>query len=125
MIVPVLLLIATQLAGVRSQFLRPTSNLTKTPGPLNTTVRYKQVPHGVCETTPGVKSYSGYVDVDDNTHVYWWFFEARNQDPATAPLTVWLSGGPGASSMLGALVENGPCRIDANGDPSYNPYSWS
>lgn len=83
------------------------------------------MPHGICETTPGVNSYSGYVDVDEHTHVYWWFFEARNQNPTTAPLTVWLSGGPGASSMLGALLENGPCRIDAKGDPSYNPYSWT
>jgi carboxypeptidase C (cathepsin A) len=122
---PAFLLIAYLLAFVQSQFLAPPTNLTTTNGFLDTPVRYKKVPNGICETTSGVNSYSGYVDVDNHKHVFWWFFEARNEDPTTAPLTVWLSGGPGASSLLGALIENGPCLLDENGDPHYNPYSWS
>jgi hypothetical protein len=46
--------------------------------PNNVTIRYKEPgKEGVCETTPGVNSYSGYVDLDDQTHMFFWFFEAR------------------------------------------------
>lgn len=46
--------------------------------PNNVTIRYKEPgKEGVCETTPGVNSYSGYVDLDYETHMFFWFFEAR------------------------------------------------
>lgn len=33
---------------------------------------------GVCETTPGVNTYSGYVNTNNDTaHSWFWFFEAR------------------------------------------------
>jgi hypothetical protein len=64
-------------------------------------IRYKE-PH-ICETTPGVKSYSGYVDLDNKTHIFFWFFEAREK-PETAPTTLWLTGGPGSDSLLAATV---------------------
>ena len=73
-----------------SQFVSPPTDLIQTSGYLNYSVRYKEVPDGICETTPGVKSYSGYVDIAKNQHIFWWLFEARNQDPTTAPLTIWV-----------------------------------
>ena len=48
----------------------------------------------------GVNSYSGYVDLDAHTHMFFWFFEAR-KNPHTAPITLWLNGGPGSDSMIG------------------------
>ena len=75
-------------AGALGQFMTaPTDLITKT-GYANINVRYKQVPTGICELDPKVKSYSGYADVGENQHTFWWFFEARNQDPKEAPLTV-------------------------------------
>lgn len=63
--------------------------------PQNVTIRYKEPgKEGVCETTPGVNSYSGYIDLDENSHTFFWFFEARN-NPKEAPITLWLNGGPG------------------------------
>jgi len=56
---------------------------------------------------------------------FFWFFEAR-KNPSTAPLAIWLNGGPGASSMMGALQENGPCFIAADSKTTYlNPWSWN
>ncbi|KAF2105440.1 carboxypeptidase S1 [Lophiotrema nucula] len=90
--------------------------------PNNVTVRYKNP--GICETTPGVESYSGYVDLAPNVHVFYWFFESRN-NPAEDPFTLWLNGGPGSDSLIGLFEENGPCMIDDNLTAVYNPYSWN
>ncbi|KAN0094566.1 Alpha/Beta hydrolase fold [Tylopilus felleus] len=80
---------------------------------------------GICETTPGVTQYSGYIDVGTNMSMWFWFFEARNC-PETAPFTLWLNGGPGCSSMIGLFQENGPCLVNADGNSTYlNPYSWN
>lgn len=110
-----------------AQFVKPPQDLQTKAGYAGYSVRYKQVPNGVCETNPDVKSYSGYADVgpSKNHHLYWMFFEARTKDPTTAPLTVWINGGPGSSSMIGLFQELGPCRIDKNMKVVNNPYSWS
>ncbi|WPH04138.1 Carboxypeptidase S1-like B [Acrodontium crateriforme] len=111
--------------GVSAQFVSPPTDLKTAKGYLDLPVRYKQVPEGICELTPGVKSYSGYVDIEQDQHSFFWFFEARNGNPKDAPLTVWINGGPGSSSMLGLFQENGPCRLDADGNPYSNPYAWN
>ncbi|KAH8884122.1 carboxypeptidase S1 [Thozetella sp. PMI_491] len=74
---------------------------------------------GICETTPGVKQYSGYLSVGEDMHMWFWFFAARN-NPETAPLVTWLNGGPGASSMRGLFQDNGPCHFP-NGSSSTEP----
>ena len=110
---------------VATQFVPAPTDLTSATGNANISIRYKQVPTGICEQNPNVKSYSGYADVAPNQHIFFWFFEAREVDPTAAPLTIWLQGGPGCSSMIGVFQEHGPCRIDQNGRPVNNPYSWS
>ena len=74
-----------------AQFVTPPTDLISATGYAGINVRYKEVPAGTCELDPNVKSYSGYADVGKDQHVFWWFFEARNQDPSDAPLTVWVS----------------------------------
>jgi len=118
------LLSLTALASL-AQFVPAPTDLKNTSGYLDIPVRYKEVETGVCELDPNVKSFSGYVDVEENQHYFFWFFEARNIDPTEAPLTVWINGGPGSSSMIGLFQENGPCRIDIDGNVLSNPYSWS
>ncbi|KAH6847317.1 Alpha/Beta hydrolase protein [Chaetomium sp. MPI-CAGE-AT-0009] len=97
--------------------------------------RREGITPGICETTPGVKSYSGYVhlppnfledgDQDYPINTFFWFFEAR-KDPANAPLAIWLNGGPGGSSMMGVLEENGPCFVGPDSKSTYlNPWSWN
>lgn len=76
-------------AATSSQFVTPPTDLISTTGYAGYQVRYKEVPAGICEQRSNVKSYSGYVDVSDDTHIFFWFFETRNGNPATAPLTSW------------------------------------
>ncbi|KAA8642808.1 putative carboxypeptidase S1 [Aspergillus tanneri] len=80
---------------------------------------------GICETTPGVNQYSGYLSVGENMNMWFWFFESRN-DPKNAPLAAWFNGGPGCSSMIGLFQEHGPCKFkEGESKPSLNPHSWN
>ncbi|OQE31535.1 hypothetical protein PENSTE_c001G02100 [Penicillium steckii] len=91
----------------------------------NVTIRYKEPgKEGVCETTPGVNSYAGYVDLSPTEHTFFWFFEARH-DPENAPITLWLNGGPGSDSLIGLFEELGPCRVNETFDTVVNPHSWN
>ncbi|KAJ0382564.1 hypothetical protein COL922a_012295 [Colletotrichum nupharicola] len=98
----------------------------------NITISYKEP--NLCEETEGVKSYAGYIhlppgtlegvgqeqDYEINT---FWFFEAK-EDPENAPLSIWMNGGPGSSSMPGLFNKNGPCYIN-NDSNSTRPSEWS
>lgn len=116
--------VATLLQITTAQFITAPKDLITTTGN-GYPVRYKEVPSGICETVEGVKSYSGYIDVAEDQHLFFWFFEARNENPKKAPLTLWLNGGPGDPSMVGLFSSNGPCSIDYDGNVQFNQYSWS
>lgn len=101
-----------------------------------TCTKFRSQP-GICETTPGVRSYSGYVHLPPGTlndvgvsqkypiNTFFWFFEARH-DPKNAPLSIWMNGGPGSSSMIGLMQENGPCIVNADSNSTeLNPWSWN
>ncbi|EJU02625.1 carboxypeptidase C [Dacryopinax primogenitus] len=77
----------------------------------------------LCDST--VQQYSGYLDISDGKHLFFWFFESRSK-PSEDPLVLWLNGGPGCSSITGLLFELGPCMVSDEGkNTTFNPYSWN
>eukprot|EP00501_MAST-03F_sp_TOSAG23-6_P000285 GSMAST32.ASY1.ANO1.291.1 assembled CDS len=79
-------------------------------------------PSGLCDVT---KQYSGYYKLGtQNKNYFYWFFESRN-DPANAPLVLWLTGGPGCSSEVALFGENGPCKVQSDLTTKTNPNSWN
>ncbi|CAG2108325.1 unnamed protein product [Medioppia subpectinata] len=60
------------------------------------------------------KQYSGYLNASKGRHHFYWFTESES-DPQNAPVVLWLSGGPGCSSICGAFIENGPFRANDDG----------
>ncbi|KAL7541563.1 hypothetical protein ACHAXR_012801 [Thalassiosira sp. AJA248-18] len=77
-------------------------------------------------------------DTQSDKELFYWFFEKRttSQLPGgnanvesgdgETPLVVWLTGGPGCSSSLALLTENGPCSVEDDGATTkVNPHSWT
>ena len=65
---------------------------------------------------------------------FFWLVKQRNHDPTQpSSLIIWLNGGPGCSSMVGMMFENGPFTLQFGNvekgeekyDLKYNPYSWN
>ncbi|XP_048642354.1 probable serine carboxypeptidase CPVL isoform X2 [Marmota marmota marmota] len=73
-----------------------------------------------------IHSYSGYLTVNKtyNSNLFFWFFPAQVQ-PATAPVVLWLQGGPGGSSMFGLFVEHGPYVITSNMTVLPRNFPWT
>ena len=78
--------------------------------------------------------FSGYLDATDGCNtgangdycrLHYWFAMAETEDPMTAPVVLWLNGGPGSSSLIGYLQENGPLLMNATGGLMKNPWSWT
>ncbi|CAA7024436.1 unnamed protein product [Microthlaspi erraticum] len=74
------------------------------------------------------RQFAGYVDVDVKAgrSLFYYFVEAEKQ-PHTKPLTLWLNGGPGCSSIGGgAFTELGPFYPTGNGRGlRINSKSWN
>lgn len=74
---------------------------------------------------PTFKQYSGFLYAGGNRRLHYWYMESQRH-PETDPLLLWLNGGPGASSLIGAMAENGPFRVGKKGKGLLiNPHSWN
>ncbi|KAM4689636.1 putative serine carboxypeptidase CPVL [Discoglossus pictus] len=73
-----------------------------------------------------VKSYAGYLTVNKayNSNLFFWFFPAQ-ETPESAPVLLWLQGGPGGTSMFGLFVEHGPYVVNENLTLSERKFSWT
>ncbi|KAI0843260.1 serine carboxypeptidase [Hypoxylon sp. FL0890] len=129
--------ISALLSFTRGQFPPTPKNVTVLESKFGdgVTISYKEP--GICETTPGVKSYAGYVHLPPDSladlgedqeypiNTFFWFFEARN-DPENAPLSIWLNGGPGSSSLYGLFTEDGPCYVNSDSNSTrLSQWAWN
>jgi len=71
--------------------------------------------------------YAGYVTVNPTAgRALFYYFVESPTESSTKPLVLWLNGGPGCSSMIGAMSELGPFRINSDGKTLFkNDFAWS
>ncbi|KIW66658.1 hypothetical protein PV04_05969 [Phialophora macrospora] len=113
-------------------FPQAPTGLTNTTSKVNSKVKISYKETTICDTTT---AYGGYVylpgsilsDVggfDINT--YFLYVKARH-NASTAPLAIYLAGGPGESSIYTALAsESGPCYVNTAGnDTTLNPWAFN
>src|SRR5690606_16960062 len=93
------------------------------------------------------ESYSGFITVDEEkkSNLFFWFFPALvsfsfkkiesnlkkiifdfwQKNPESAPIHLWLDGGPGTSVMFSLFTEHGPFLVDSEGKLGNRQYSWA
>ncbi|XVF69334.1 hypothetical protein PTKIN_Ptkin11bG0072200 [Pterospermum kingtungense] len=71
--------------------------------------------------------YAGYVTVDSQAgRALFYYFAESPENSSTNPLVLWLNGGPGCSSLTGAMTELGPFRVNSDGKTLFrNKYAWN
>ncbi|XP_044733532.1 venom serine carboxypeptidase-like [Chrysoperla carnea] len=73
-----------------------------------------------------ITSYAGLFTVNKtyDSVLFHWYFVSEN-DPENAPVLLWLNGGPGASSLLGCLQENGPFEVTSDLNIKFREFYWT
>ncbi|KAJ7890888.1 alpha/beta-hydrolase [Mycena olivaceomarginata] len=84
-------------------------------------------------TFPLARNFAGNVGVNRADHpnatLFFWGFEKLNGSLTDVafeadPWIIWLNGGPGSSSMIGLMTENGPLQVTGNFSIVENEFSW-
>jgi carboxypeptidase C (cathepsin A) len=70
-------------------------------------------------------NYAGYINMTDTGRKTFYWFEESQGNPAADPMVVWLTGGPGCSSLLAFATEMGPYTIRLGGNFEKNDFAWS
>lgn len=92
----------------------------------------------VTENLPNVtwslaRNWAGNIPVQREGHpndtLFFWAFESEEgsftSTSTDAPWGIWLNGGPGSSSLVGLLFENGPIQVQNDYSLLENQYAWS
>jgi len=79
-------------------------------------------------------SYSGYYSTaSQHKHLFYWFFESQRHPGSLPgqragnrdPVVLWMSGGPGCSSMTAVFAEVGPCRVTPDAKLRAEKWAWN
>ncbi|KAK7685691.1 hypothetical protein QCA50_011035 [Cerrena zonata] len=86
-------------------------------------------------TFPFARNFAGNIPVDRPNHpnntLFFWAFEKENGSltanagESNEPWGLWLNGGPGSSSLIAALFENGLLQIQNDYTIAANNWSWN
>ncbi|KIM53428.1 hypothetical protein SCLCIDRAFT_1222826 [Scleroderma citrinum Foug A] len=83
-------------------------------------------------TWPLARNWAGNIPVQRQGHpndtLFFWAFESSEgsfTDESEEPWGIWLNGGPGSSSLIGLLFENGPIYVQNDYSVSENQHSWT
>ena len=76
---------------------------------------------GLCPS--GFRTTPGYCAPCPPARRFFFYFEAR-EEPETAPVVLWMTGGPGCSSELAVFFEMGPWEINKDMTVSETKYGW-
>jgi carboxypeptidase D len=74
---------------------------------------------------PLLRMYAGHIEISAQHHsnIFFWLF--KNRHIADRRRTVlWFNGGPGCSSLDGAIMEAGPYRVNPDGTLRLIDGSW-
>ncbi|KAI8652245.1 Carboxypeptidase [Fusarium keratoplasticum] len=114
--------------AVSPSHLDPGTPFSGRPGVKPFTLRLGHDTASVCNSsTPGTSGFIASKDrLGGKSSIFFWFFESKH-DPTSDPVILWMTGGPGASSVgYGHLMELGPCRIAPEGGYTVdNPFGWN
>jgi carboxypeptidase C (cathepsin A) len=78
-----------------------------------------------CDSGMMLTEYDRHIEIDQehNSNLFFWHYENRHIADRQRTI-LWLNGGPGCSSMDGAMMEVGPYRVRHGGNLEYNNGSW-
>ncbi|KAF7195232.1 putative serine carboxypeptidase [Pseudocercospora fuligena] len=74
------------------------------------------------------ESYAGLLPISNSSNetrqLYFWFWPSIQPEPPKE-IVIWLNGGPGCSSLIGLIGENGPFTwMDGTYKPVPNAFDW-
>ncbi|KAL0268027.1 UNVERIFIED_CONTAM: hypothetical protein PYX00_010116 [Menopon gallinae] len=80
----------------------------------------------VTQLKPNITSYAGFFNVDKkcDSNLFFWFFPSQS-NMKKDPVSFWVNGDPGSSSMFGLLTENGPYDLTLKNELKLREYSWN
>jgi carboxypeptidase C (cathepsin A) len=93
----------------------------------------KSLPGWSARTLPS-RHFSGYIECAASSKQLHYYLQEADADPSSKPLVLWLNGGPGASSLIGAFTELGQLILNRDSRSAAgsatpilfrNPFSWT
>ncbi|GMI35950.1 hypothetical protein TeGR_g3785, partial [Tetraparma gracilis] len=126
------LLILLIMAGVSTNTSTTSTTPSLSSAPLSTSDHLVKNLPGLPTELDHIAQFSGFLPItpDSSSELFYWLIASEKNGGAfppesTLPLVIWLNGGPGASSLTGLLLENGPFRLGLDASLTYNPFGWT